>query len=82
MLHPATSAIRELILGKAIPAAEIKIEVLFPIQIITLPCREHAVVFSVQLVTNDLVVGAHSSLNSCSHDLLRDPTFKRSQVML
>lgn len=37
---------------------------------------------SVQLVANDLVVGAHPSLNSRSHGILRDFPSKGLQVLL
>lgn len=45
--------------------------------IVSSPGREHTVVLSVQLVSNDLVVGAHSSLNSGSHKILRDSRSER-----
>lgn len=49
---------------------------------LSLPSREHTVVLSVQLVSNDLVVGAHPSLDCSSHDVLGDASFKGLQVML
>lgn len=48
----------------------------------SLPSRKHTVVFSVQLVSNDLIVSAHSSLNSLGHKVLRDFPFKGLEVML
>lgn len=48
---------------------------------LSLPSRKHAVLLSVQLVSNDLVVGSDPSLNSCSHEILRDFTLKGSQVI-
>lgn len=46
------------------------------------PCGEHAVMLSVQLASNDLVVGAHPLLDSSCHDILRDSPFKGLQVMM
>lgn len=46
------------------------------------PGRKHTVVFSVQFVSNDLVVSAHSPLNSLGHKVLRDFQFKRLEVIL
>lgn len=46
------------------------------------PGRKHTVVLSVQLVSNDLVVSAHSSLNSLGHKVLTDFPFKRLEVIL
>lgn len=48
----------------------------------SLPGRKHTVVLSVQLVSDDLVVRAHPSLKSRSHEILRDFPFEGPQVML
>lgn len=46
------------------------------------PGRKHAVVLSVQLVSNDLVVCTHSSLKGHRHEVLRDFPFQRPEVIL
>lgn len=48
----------------------------------SLPGRKHAVVLSVQLVSNDLIVRAHASLDRGSHDLLGDLPPEGLQVLL
>lgn len=47
-----------------------------------LPCREHAVVLTVQLVLNDLVVRPKLAAHHLWHYLLGNAISKRSQVLL